>query len=80
MENVLSKLRDKLEHAPKPEVDRILVDGEWAAVQFHTTAAKAVSGYDFSMQYCWLLKVEGDKIVEVVGFLDQIKIKELLER
>lgn len=76
-EDVLGKLHDKLEYLPGPQLDKILADGEWAAVYFHTTGARASSGMDFSMEYCWLMKVQHDKVVEVVGFYDQKKMVDL---
>jgi uncharacterized protein len=76
-QDVLGRLKDKLEYVPRPEIDRILVDGDWATVLFHTTGAKAKNGIDFSMQYCWLLRVQNEKIVEVVGFFDQKKATEV---
>ena len=76
-EKVLDKLHERLEQSPKPTIDRIIADGQWAAVYFHTDGARAISGLDFSMEYCWLMKVEGDKIVEVVGFYDSKKMCDL---
>ena len=29
------------------------------------------------MQYCWLVRVDGVKIAEVVGFFDQKKVTDL---
>lgn len=78
-EKVLDKLHERLEGFGMPSVDRILVDGQWAAVNFHTTGVKAHSGLDFSMEYCWLIKVENDSIVEVVGFYDSKKMCDLFE-
>ena len=94
IENVLARLRDRVEHIPPPTVDRILVDGEWAAVHWHTVGATGKNGRDFSMDYMWLLRVEereteaenpaerevkGLKIVEVVGFYDQGKMRDVFE-
>ena len=76
-ENVLGKLHGKLESSPRPTVDRILVDGSWACVYFHTAGVRALNGDDFSMEYCWLLNVRDEKIVEVVGFYDGNKMTKL---
>jgi hypothetical protein len=76
-DDVFSKISSKLEKAPKPIIDRILVDQDWASVLFHTDGATAKNGMDFSMQYCWWIKVAGNKIVEVVGFYDQKKLIDL---
>jgi uncharacterized protein len=75
--DILAKLKGRLEFVPKPQVNRILVDGEWAAVYFHSAGARSMKGMDFGMEYCWLLKVDGHKIVEVVGFFDQKKVVDL---
>ena len=72
-EQVLGTIRERLEGFGQPIVDRILVDGDWAAVNFHTVGARANNGLDFSMEYCWLIRVQDQKIVEVVGFYDSKK-------
>jgi uncharacterized protein len=77
--DILAKLKGRLEFVPKPQVNRILVDGEWAAVYFHSAGARSVRGMDFGMEYCWLLKVDEEKIVEVVGFFDQKKVVDLFD-
>ena len=76
-EQVLDKLHDKLEYSPRPTIDRIIADDQWAAVYFHTEGARALNGLDFSMEYCWLMRVENDKVVEVVGFYDSKKMCDL---
>ena len=76
-EQVLDKLHEKLEHSPRPSIDQIIADRQWAAVHFHTSGARAYNGMDFSMEYCWLMKVEDDQIVEVVGFYDSKKMCDL---
>lgn len=78
-EQVLSRLRERIATPGRPIVDRILVDGEWAAVNFHTVGAKAVNGVDFSMEYCWLMRVVDERIVEVSGFYDARKMCDLFE-
>ena len=76
-EQILAKLHERLETSVKPQVDLILVDGDWAAVNFHTTGAKGYNGVDFSMSYCWLMRVENGKVTEVIGFYDQKKMCDL---
>ena len=74
---ILDRLHERIAGFGQPYVDRILADGQWAAVNFHTVGARAHNGLDFSMEYCWLLKVEDEKIVEVVGFCDSKKMCDL---
>ena len=78
IDGVLSKLREKVDlPTARPTIDRILVDGQWASVVFHTTGVTAVNGSDFSMTYCWIMKVEATKITEVIGFYDQKKLEDI---
>jgi ketosteroid isomerase-like protein len=77
VEKVLQPLHDRLEASPRPEVERIIVDSEWAAVLFRSSGARGLNGVDFSMQYCWLMKVVDERITEVVGFYDQKKMCDL---
>ncbi|KAK5687219.1 hypothetical protein LTS10_001357 [Elasticomyces elasticus] len=76
-ENVLDRLHDKLDHSPRPEVERIIVQEDWATILFRTTGARGRNGTDFSMQYCWIVRVQDDKIREVVGFFDSKKMIDL---
>ena len=78
IDNVLAKLRERVDLSKaKPSIDHILVDGEWASVVFHTTGVTAVNGADFSMTYCWVMRIEAEKIVEVIGFYDQKKVYDI---
>lgn len=74
LRQVLGPLHEKLASPIKPILLRILVDGLWAAVHFRSENVRAKNGADFSMDYCWMMKVQGDKIVEVVGWYDQKKM------
>lgn len=48
-EQVLDKLHAPLKGFGQVTIDRIIVDGEWAAVSFHTVGAKARNGLNFGM-------------------------------
>ncbi len=76
-ERVLARLHDRLATPIRPEVEQILVDGEWATVRFRTHDVRGRNGTDFSMQYCWLVRVVDDRIVEVIGFYDTKKMIDL---
>jgi uncharacterized protein len=58
-------------------VQKILADGEWGCVNFRTEGVTGRNGADFSMQYCWLIKVDGDQIAEVIGFYDTKKMNDV---
>ncbi|WP_197379347.1 nuclear transport factor 2 family protein [Mycolicibacterium mengxianglii] len=73
-EQVLSRLHDRLATPMRPQLDQMVVDGEWAAVRFHTEGVRGTNGADASMQYCWVIRVSGDRIVEVIGYYDTEKM------
>jgi hypothetical protein len=47
----------------------MVVDDELAGVHFRSSSAGGLNGTDFSMRYCWLIKVVGWHITEVEGIL-----------
>lgn len=77
IDGVWHALDDHLETWPKAEVQRILADGEWAVVEFHGVGGVGKNGTDYTLQYCWVVRVVEDRIVEVVGYYDQVKVDEL---
>lgn len=77
IDQVLGPLRARLGVSIHPILDQILVDEDWATVLFHTEGLVVQNGIDFSMQYCWLLKVDSERIVRVIGFYDQKKMYDL---
>jgi uncharacterized protein len=77
IDGVWRPLDDHLETWPKAEVQRILADGEWAVVEFHGVGGVGKNGTDYTLQYCWVVRVVEDRIVEVVGYYDQVKVGEL---
>ena len=76
-ERILIPLRDRLATPVKPIIDMILADGEWGIVQFHSEGVSGRNGADFSMQYCWIMKVVDQKITEVIGYYDSAKMRDL---
>ena len=76
---VLGRLHERLQSWPKPIVDNILVDGDSACVQFHSEGGLGKNGADFNMQYCWVLKLHGEKITEITGYYDSAKMVALFE-
>ncbi|KAI9699842.1 MAG: hypothetical protein M1820_007017 [Bogoriella megaspora] len=70
----LSPLFARLATPVNATVERILVDNEWATVLFRSEGVTGKNGADFSMSYCWIIRVVDKRIVEVVGFYDQKKV------
>jgi uncharacterized protein len=77
VDKVYKPLDERLATWPKPVVERIIGEEEWAAVQFHSEGGKGKNSVDYNMQYCWLMRVSEGKVREVVGFYDQLKVAEL---
>ncbi|WP_274911089.1 nuclear transport factor 2 family protein [Streptomyces sp. WZ-12] len=76
-EKVLARLHERLATPIRPTVEQMLVDGEWAMVRFRSAGVHGHNGADFSMQYCWLIRVVDDRIVEITGFYDTKKMIDL---
>lgn len=74
LKNVLEPLHEQLDTALRPTLEQILVDGQWGTVRFRTEGVYGRNGADFSMQYCWLIRVIDYRIKEVVGFYDTNKM------
>ncbi|WP_344421355.1 nuclear transport factor 2 family protein [Pseudonocardia ailaonensis] len=77
VDGVWRPLDQHLQRWPRAEVLRILADGEWATVEFRGVGGLGVNGLDYSLQYCWVLRVVGDEITEVVGYYDQTQVEAL---
>lgn len=76
-DGVYRKLDAVLESWPRPQVERIVAEGEWGVVEFSSTGGLGKNGVDYNMRYCWLMRVEGDRVTEVVGYYDTSKVEAL---
>jgi len=76
-DGVWRPLDDRLERWPRADVMRILADGEWATVEFHGVDGLGRNGTDYTLEYCWVIRVVDGLVREVVGYYDQTKVAEL---
>jgi uncharacterized protein len=76
---VLRPLHDMLAKRPKLVFDTAIVENDMAAVRFHSVGGKGVNGADFSIDYFWMLKIRDAKIVEIWGYYDTGKMKDLFD-
>ena len=76
-DGVYRKLDAVLESWPRPHVERIVAEGEWGVVEFSSTGGLGKNGVDYNMRYCWLMRVEGDRVTEVIGYYDTSKVEAL---
>ena len=77
IDHVWRPLDDHLTRWPRADVLRILADGEWAVVEFRGVGGIGRNGTDYSLHYCWIVRVVDDQVREVVGYYDQVKVNEL---
>ncbi|KAL2410622.1 hypothetical protein ABEF95_003469 [Exophiala dermatitidis] len=57
MDRVLTPLRAVLETLPVPIVEHLVVDGDWAVVNWRSEGVRGKNGADYDMQYAWLMRV-----------------------
>ena len=60
-----------------PRVRRILAEGDVAVVEWHGRGT-SVADKPYDNDYCWIIRVEGDRIVEVRAYFDGGLVEELL--
>ena len=78
LDSTFRRLNRVLRGGPMLEVDSILVDGEYCAVELRSLST-AKNGKPFNNTHCWIVKFEGDMITEVRTYFDSALVRELLE-
>jgi uncharacterized protein len=76
---VLDRLHTRLASWPMPIVGTMIVDGNMASVQFHSEGGKGHNGVDFNMQYCWVIRLDRERIAEIWGYYDSGKMVTLFD-
>jgi ketosteroid isomerase-like protein len=61
---------ERLASWPRPQVERILADGQWGVAEFSSAGGLGKNGTGYNMRYCWIIHVVDDRVVEVVGYYD----------
>jgi ketosteroid isomerase-like protein len=56
----------------------VLVDHDWAAVELRSYAT-AKTGMRFDNRYCWVMRFQGETIVEVRAYLDSALVQKLID-
>jgi ketosteroid isomerase-like protein len=74
---VYRPLDERLSRWPDPVVERITAEGDRGVVEFRGEGGLGKNGCDYSMRYCWSMRVEGGLVREVIGYYDQNKVDEL---
>ncbi len=58
------------------KVKRVLADGDTVVVEWHGETPLAKGGV-YANDYCWVVRVAGDKLVEVTGYFDTAAVQAL---
>jgi ketosteroid isomerase-like protein len=77
VEGIYRRLDERLATWPRPQVERIVADGEWGMVEFSSSGGLGKNGTDYNMRYCWIIHVVDDRVTEVVGYFDTQKVTAL---
>lgn len=67
-----------LREPPKLKIEHILVGTEEAAVEL-SMHRQAESGLPFNNDYCWIVRFDQGRIVEVRAYLDSVQVQRLLQ-
>jgi uncharacterized protein len=77
LEKCYRPLMARLNGPARCEVRRIIADGDTVVVQWRgETPTRA--GQPYIQEYCWVLRVDGERITEVDGYFDTAAVLELL--
>lgn len=76
LEATYERLAAVLKQPVQPRVRRIIVEGDLAVVEWHGHATSIVER-PYDNDYCWVIRVDGDRIVEVRAYLDGAPVEEL---
>jgi ketosteroid isomerase-like protein len=69
VEGATGPLTEQLAEPIRATVDRVLADGDHVVVQWHGRSVSR-SGTPYDQTYCWVLRLEGGRVVEVTAYLD----------
>ena len=76
--HTFDRLNKILPGGVKLRVEKVLTDGDWAAVELRSDAT-AKTGMRFDNRYCWVIRFEGETIVEVRAYLDSALVQRLID-
>ena len=76
--HTFARLNKILPGGTQLHVQSVLTDGDWAVVELRSHAT-ARNGMRFDNQYCWVIRFEGETIVEVRAYLDSALVQQLID-
>jgi ketosteroid isomerase-like protein len=76
--HTFARLNKILPGGTQLHVENVLTDGDWAAVELRSHAT-AKNGMRFDNRYCWVVRFENERIVEVRAYLDSALVQKLVD-
>lgn len=79
MTEVLSPIAARLEEMIRPTVESVTAEGDTVVVHWRGHAV-ALDGVPYDNEYCWIMRVQGGEVVDVVAWFDTPPLNELIDR
>ena len=76
LEATYERLAAVLEGPVQPRVRRIVAEGDVAVVEWQGHAT-SIAGRPYDNDYCWVMRVADERIVEVTAYFDGALVEEL---
>jgi len=76
--HTFARLNKILPGGTQLHVQSVLTDGDWAVVELRSHAT-ARNGMRFDNRYCWVIRFDGEFIVEVRAYLDSALVQKLID-
>ncbi len=67
VDNVLNKLNQWVVKPPVPNLQKLVVENNWATAWL-AADAESLDGKKLTIDYCWIVRIEKNKVIEVIGF------------
>jgi len=77
-EHTFARLHKVLPDGAELHVTNLITSGDWAVVELQSMAT-ASNGLRFNNRYCWVVRFDGGKIVEVRAYLDSALVQRLFD-
>ncbi len=76
--NTFARLNKILPGGTQLHIQSVLIDGNWAVVELRSHAT-AANGMRFDNRYCWVVRFDDTRIVEVRAYLDSALVQRLID-
>lgn len=78
LERTFVRLNRILEGGVALKLNNVIVSGDEAVVEM-VSLSRAINGKPFDNTYCWVVRFEGDTIVEVRAYVDSVAVQTVID-